>query len=74
MKNNAYIYERDGIKIHLMTAEEVVSLFGEEYLEQYGHYVPKELLNRYLELNKELEQVLDELERIKDEAYWAKYE
>lgn len=71
IKNNAYIYESDGFKIHLITAEEVTYLFGEDYLDRYGHYVPEELMSRYFKLSKELEQVTAELETIKNETYWG---
>jgi len=73
MKNNAYIYEYevDGFEIDLMTIEEAIDLFGEKHVEQYGHYVPEELLNKYFELKKELEQVTDELRNIKDKTHWG---
>ena len=69
-KKNAYLTTYDPMLIYLYDAKEVVEMFGEDSLEDYGVYVPEELIARYKkawkemkEINKELDIILKESER-----------
>lgn len=61
---NAYIFETDRMLIELYDANETISLFGEEYLEEYGHEVPIELIEKYIQLETELDTVRKQLKKI----------
>ncbi len=64
MKRNAYIYETDVFQVRVYDESETVDMFGEEYLEEYGHTVPSELLERYRKAFKEMQDVQDELRAV----------
>jgi hypothetical protein len=59
MKNNGYIFETDSFRIKLYTKQETCEMFGLDYLEDYGHTIPEDLLNRYLKNEKEWAQKND---------------
>lgn len=64
---NAYIFETDRMQIELYDTQETISMFGEDYLEEYGHEVPQELINKYMELEAGLYEVRKELKKIMEE-------
>lgn len=66
MKNNAYIFETDTFRLRVYDESETVQMFGEDYLEDYGHIVPTELIERYKKNEQERKAIADELRKIKE--------
>lgn len=66
MKRNAYIYETDAFQVRVYDEAETVDMFGQDYLDEYGHTVPPELLERYRKAFQEMRAVQDELRAILD--------
>ena len=64
---NAYIFETDRMQIELYDAQETIFMFGKDYLEEYGHEVPQELIEKYIKLETELYEVRKELKKIMEE-------
>ena len=65
-QNNAYIYETDGFRTKLYSQDETVEMFGSEFLADYGHVVPEELLSRYQQNEAERQAIASELNKIKE--------
>lgn len=63
-RNNAYLFETDTFAVRLYDDTETVDIFGQDYLEDYGHTVPPELIERYRKAFKEMQAVQDELRAI----------
>lgn len=55
------ILHDDIFSYRLMDSKEVIEMFGEDYLEDYGIKAPVELLNKYLEVIKEYNLIQQEL-------------
>lgn len=64
MKRNAYLFETDAFQVRVYNEAETVDMFGQDYLEEYGHTVPIELLERYRKAFIEMQAVQDELRAI----------
>lgn len=64
MKKNAYIFKDDVYIIRAYDEITVIDMFGEDYLEEYGHSVPAELLERYLKNETERRLIAEELKKI----------
>lgn len=64
MKCNAYIFETDAFEVRVYDETETVDMFGQDYLEEYGHTVPADLLERYRKAFQEMRTIQDELRAI----------
>ncbi len=51
-----------------------IEMFGLDFLEEYGHQVPKELIVRYQNACIEMNQILEQLNKIKQEQENDRYE
>ena len=60
-KPNAYIFDTDCFQVRVYNETETLDMFGQDFLEEYGHTVPNELLERYKKAFTELQKVQDEL-------------
>lgn len=67
MKRNAYIFETDAFRVQLYDESTTVEMFGQDYLEEYGHVVPTELVARYLQNEEERRAIAKELLNIMNE-------
>lgn len=65
MQNNCYIQEIDLGIYKILSAEETIDLFGEDYLEDMGTYLPEELLKEYLNAQEISSKLNSDLYRIK---------
>lgn len=45
--NNCYIFETDAFTTRVYDRNETIDMFGQDYLDEYGHCVPEELLSQY---------------------------
>jgi hypothetical protein len=68
-KNNCYIYTNDSLGLSLRTAQETVELFGEDYLEEYGHYLPPDVIANYVYLRDSI----NSLQKLMKAALAEKY-
>lgn len=64
MRPNAYIFEADSFHLKVYSASETVDLFGQDYLDDYGHHIPEDILKRYQRARQEMEEVQKELSKI----------
>jgi hypothetical protein len=62
--NNAYISKHDPLEYYIYNKEECLDYFGEDFLEEYGHEIPDELLVRYQESVKVWNGIQKELKKI----------
>lgn len=67
MERNAYIFTHDGMRLALYDASETVEMFGEDFLQEYGHAVPQELVERFKKNEAERKAIADELRKLKGE-------
>jgi hypothetical protein len=51
-----------------MTKNQVLEAFGQEYLDDFGHILPDELIQRYTKVIKEFNQLQKVLQQIKEES------
>ncbi len=63
---NAYITTGDPIVVSLYDKEMVIEYFGEDFLKEWGHEVPDDLVERYNKNQIEFKQIQNELKKIKD--------
>lgn len=57
MKNNCHINIDDVFICQVKDAAQTIDLFGEDYLEEHGCYLPPELLERALKAQEEMRLV-----------------
>lgn len=57
MTNNASIFRDYRVWYWLYTKDQVLDLYGKDYLDDYGHDVPQVLLDRYLAMEKEFNAI-----------------
>lgn len=60
-ENNAYLYTDDPFIVYLYDRKETTDTFGEDHLQEFGTYVPEELIERYKNAKKEFFEVQKEL-------------
>lgn len=65
--NNCALSEDDIFTIYVYSKNEVIEMFGEDYLEEYGYNIPDELLKEYSEASKLFRSVQQKLRKIKNE-------
>jgi hypothetical protein len=59
--NNCYITTTDPITYHVKTAEETADLLGDDFLEEWGHYLDPVLIRRYKKVWREFWDVQKEI-------------
>ena len=60
-KNNCAISRDDIFLLSVYDAKETKQIFGKEYLEEYGTYIPEELIKEYQENWEKLQKIQSEL-------------
>lgn len=66
MKRNAYIFETGCFRLRLYDETQTVDMFGQDYLDEYGHAVPQELIERFKKNEAERQEIAAELKKIKE--------
>jgi len=64
--NNCYIATTDPVHYKVYNKDEVEIMFGLDYLEDYGHEIPEDLLKRYKLAYIQFWNIQGELEKYKE--------
>lgn len=63
--NNCYITTNDPVILIIYDKQKTIDTFGDDFLEEYGHNLPPELLSAYFGNLLEFERIQKELEKYK---------